>query len=616
MNKFFDLKSGSRNIVDLKTPHHFTKQSGVGFQPALRRAQPKRSGSKRFFTALLVLLFLIISATAAGFFIFYNNGSSNDSVKLSLSTPKNLSSGEELTLALAYENLDKVLLKDIEVVAQYPQGFFFDRANLEPSGTEKNIWQLPDLAVGQKGKIEVVGQLIGKINEAKEFNLIFYYQPANFNSTFKTELKTKVTISDVLFEVKAESPKELLPGTEANFKVSYKNATAAAMPDMSLGFDLGDNFNLTEASPITTSDLIWLFPKIEGGEQGEINFKGKFKETVNGDVPWQFRVVEKVVREGQKQERLLYQEEGTIKIVAPAVKIDLQPEKSELNLGDALVYHLALENTGQTKITDAVLQLKVDSALVDWQNFTQTQGETVKDNTLSWTKDSGDFGKKLAAIQPGAKEELSISLPLVKEPSTLNNPEEFNIIGQASLNYNFAGQTLTVSSQPAIASLLAKPKLTVEARYYLDSKTKVGQGPLPPTIGQQTQYRIYWKVFAGSKGLSQGEVKASLPPYLKWLKQIDQTTSGNAVNYNEADRQLSWRWDSLPAFSETMVSFDLAVTPTESQVNQLLILTNPTALASHEQGTDAVVSKTANLLTSDLVGDPLAQGKGRVVVGK
>lgn len=618
MNKSFDVKPASRNIVDLKTPHHFTKQSGAGFQPPLKRPPLKRSGSKRFFTALLVLLFLIISATVAGFFIFYNNSSSNDSIKLSLSTPKNLSSGEELTLTLAYENLDKVPLQDIEVVAQYPQGFFFDRANLKPTGEGSNIWQLPDLAVGAKGKIEVAGQLIGKINEAKEFKITFYYQPANFNSSFKTELKADINISDVLFEVKVESPQELLPGDEANFKISYKNATAEAMNDLKMSFDLGDNFILSEARPTTSAaDLRWSFEKIEAGSSGEINFKGKFKEGSGG--AWQFKVWQNVLREGLKQERLFYQEAGTIAISSPALKINLESEnKQPINFGDKLVYRLTMENSGQAKVVDGVLQIKLDGNLIDWEKFDNALQATRKNQVLEWTKESGEIGKKLAEILPGAKESIKVELPLTGDQSRAgsSNPEDFMIRAQVNLTYSFAGKIATFSSEPLVLNLAGKPQLTTEARYYLDQKTKVGQGPLPPTVGQETRYRVYWKIFAGSSGLSLGQVKTTLPSYLKWVGKVDQSNSADTVDYNETSRQISWQWQSAPSYGEAIVSFDLAVTPTASQVNQLLILTNPTTLESQEQATNNVVTKTANLLTSDLVGDPVAQGKGRVVVGK
>ena len=64
-----------------------------------------------------------------------------------------------------------------------------------------------------------------------------------------------------------------------------------------------------------------------------------------------------------------------------------------------------------------------------------------------------------------------------------------------------------------------------------------------------------------------------------------------------------------------MASFDVSVIPSEAQVNQLLILTNPTSFAAEEKETGNLVSKTADLLTSDLIGDPAAQGSGRVKVG-
>ena len=135
---------------------------------------------------------------------------------------------------------------------------------------------------------------------------------------------------------------------------------------------------------------------------------------------------------------------------------------------------------------------------------------------------------------------------------------------------------------------------------------------IPPAIGQQTIYRIYWKVFSGSNGLTDVKIKTSLPSYVSWQGAIDEATLGSPLSFDELTREVIWTINEVSPNTQLLASFDVAVTPTESQINQLLILNNPTSFNAKEKGGSNLVSKTADLLTSDLLGDPKVQGQGRV----
>jgi hypothetical protein len=62
-----------------------------------------------------------------------------------------------------------------------------------------------------------------------------------------------------------------------------------------------------------------------------------------------------------------------------------------------------------------------------------------------------------------------------------------------------------------------------------------------------------------------------------------------------------------------MASFEVGVIPEGNQINQLLILTNPTQLTGVEKETDSPISKNSNLLTSELLGDPRVEKQGKVI---
>ncbi|MBU1036468.1 hypothetical protein KKF32_00345 [Patescibacteria group bacterium] len=581
-------------------------------------ARTTKGKGKPLLVFLIILFILLISAAIFSFFVFYQDKTSGESVKLSLKSPKELSSGEEFKMQLIYENRDRITLEKIEAVVQYPEGFFFNSSNLKPSGSQNNIWRLPDLEPGQGGKIEISGQLVGKIDEAKEFKATFYYQPTNFNSNFKSELLTTIKINDVLFDVIVEKPEVLSLASMAEFKVKYQNTTTEEMGDLFMSFDLGNDFTVISSSPSTTQDILWKFEKIEAKQEGEINLQGKFAESLTGEVSWLFKVWQNILHEGERQQRLLYQEEEKIQIVTPDLQVNLAfSDSDELSWGGNLDCHLSIENNGLIKAENAFLKVKFDTSLIDWSKFNNQTFAQRDRNTLNWSQESGEFGKKLSEILPQNKIELVFSVPLKEKPSDLDvfTPEDLIIVAEAILNYKTGEKTYSITSEPLTTFLGVQPQLLTEARYYLDEQTAVGSGPLPPVVGQETKYRIYWKAFSGSRALEQLKIKASLPPYINWVQQADDATINSQFNYQEENRQVIWQIESLAPNTQVSVSFDISVVPDSSHFDQLLVLINPTSLQAKEQGNDLPVFIANNLLTSELSADPVASGKGRVKAG-
>jgi hypothetical protein len=622
-SKVVDLRALKKEALnadadDIETPTFYLKKMPDPPAISQTKTRPPRASARKgkpILLFMIILLILLITATIIGFFIFNKSGSSSESLKLTISAPKNLASGDELKLEVAYENMDKVALTNIEAVVQYPEGFYYNRSNLKPSGSQSNIWKLPDLEPGQGGKVEIVGQLIGKLDEDKEFKAIFNYQPTNINSSFNSELAVKIKINNVLLNVNVDKPTALAPGSLAEFKVRYQNTTDSEMKDLKMGFEMGEDFSLAEAVPSTSQDLLWTIDKLDSRQEGELSLKGKFKEGSNGSAPWSFKVWQSILRDNQKQDRLIYQEDGVIQIAQPDFKASLNlAEGQKLTWGNNVDLKFKVENNGSIKGENAVLKIDFNGNLIDWNKY-NNQTQSVRDNnSLTWNKDSGDFGQKLKEIAPNSSLEFDLQIPLKPAPENADalNPEELLFDAVATLTYDSAGKNYTLNSNRYTAFLGSKPQLINEARYYLDSLTAVGLGPLPPIVGQETHYRLYWKIFSGSMGLDNIEVKTTLPKSITWLHAVDQSTNEGQLNYQADSRQVSWNINSLNPNTQVMVSFDVSVIPSADQLNQILILTNPTSLQAKEKNTNLPVTLTNNLLTSELIGDPKSQNQGRV----
>ncbi|PIT90734.1 MAG: hypothetical protein COU22_00505, partial [Candidatus Komeilibacteria bacterium CG10_big_fil_rev_8_21_14_0_10_41_13] len=576
-------KPSGKKVVDLRKKVSSGPASGqlkagsLKRKPASTNFRPKKSsGSPKALKFLIFILIILVAATVASFLLFGGGSLSSNSLKLGFSAPKAIASGEEVLLEIDYENLDKVGLTNLELVIQYPDGFFYNSASYQPANQDHNVWHLPFLAAGQSGSLQINGQLVGEIKSDKEFVIVFHYQPENINSNFNETLTKKIKIEDALLEVETEVPTEIRDGDTVELKARYKNNQKIDMLGLYFAFDFGEAFILDASS----TQIVKEVKELKAGESGELIIRGKIDSTKADPLPWLFKVWQWAdLGQAKLQERILYHQDGQIDVLAPSLTVNLErTATAELNWGDPVDYRIAYENTGELEINQAVLKLQFND-LIDWPGFNNEAGATLDHNTLVWLSTSSEQTKFLEKIKPGDKGEFIVSVPLTKQPEDLlqRSPEELMISAQTMMSVRFNGQNKDFISEGLVIPVASQARITAEARYNLDQKTAVGQGPVPPQIGRTTTYRIYWKIFPGSKSLSQVRLKTTLPDYVEWQEVKDQPASGS-LTFDSSTRQVVWQLDQLSKYTNLLASFDLSVTPSDSQINQLLILTNPTSL--------------------------------------
>jgi len=627
MIKNFDLKKSVRSVVDLKklkkeaSVVNFSSQSERKFASTDFKNYPtaNRSAKKKGFTILtflIILLVLLVASAIAGFFVFSEKGPATKSLKLTFDTPKEAVAGEDFSFTLAYENLDNVSLTQMEMVIEYPENFYFIKANISPQNSEKNVWKLEPIKAGEKKEIHVSGYLTGEIKEEKEFRVIFHYRPENFSSDFQEDIIKKVVINKSLLDVNVEAPELIEDGAIAELKVSCQNNTPEPLADLVLSFDVGDAFLITETMP-AASGTTWQIKTLEPNQNETILVRGKIDTALANPFSWSFKIWQKTPN---GEDHYFYQKTGKINVQAPkvALTLSLDDVEQKINWGETVNYKITLENNGEIPIKQPVLKLIFSSGIIDWSKFNNQNNATVDEakNSLIWISTNGGWANNLSELKPGDKLETTVAIFLQEEPADLANlnADELAINALATMTFKSQEEQKVINSENLIKNINSASKLIAEAKYYLDKQTAVGTGPLPPVIGQTTGYRIYWKLFSGSNGLLNVKVKTTLPAYINWEENGSSVTYGSNLKFDSSKRELVWLIDKIAANSQVMADFSVTVTPQESQVNQLLILTNPTSLEAEEQGA-GLVAKTTNLLTSDLINDPFGQGKGRVNVG-
>ena len=228
-------------------------------------------------------------------------------------------------------------------------------------------------------------------------------------------------------------------------------------------------------------------------------------------------------------------------------------------------------------------------------------------NTITFNKttDSG-----LASLEPGKEGESKFSFSSfgvgTVTGSGLSNPTislDFSVKGH---RVDFAvGQEDVLFSESRKIKITSNPQLFAKALYFVGPFQN--SGPIPPKAEQETMYTITWTVTNPLNNVSGARVSTVLPPYVKWLGQINP--ANEQVDYDESTGAVVWNVGSVSAGAGTVspareVSFQISFLPSVDQIGKTPDLTSEASLTAKDNFTLTPVSDSFTILNTRLTNDP------------
>ncbi|HTW96496.1 MAG TPA: hypothetical protein VMD74_02450, partial [Candidatus Methylomirabilis sp.] len=152
-----------------------------------------------------------------------------------------------------------------------------------------------------------------------------------------------------------------------------------------------------------------------------------------------------------------------------------------------------------------------------------------------------------------------------------------------------------------------------QVRYFDENNLPVGNGPLPPTVGEQTSFKVYWDLTNNLHDLNDVVLETILPPEVTW--DTHNRTSVGTISYDQATNKVTWNIGRLPiTVFRADAEFNIALTPTESDRNKIVVLLAGTKISATDANTNAPLEKNSVPKTTKLEDDEIANmsSDGRV----
>jgi hypothetical protein len=510
--------------------------------------------------------------------------------------PREIVTGASSTLILRYTNGTDEELRNVKLTLTYPDHFLLEELSVgemnQTGTTSATDIDLGTIPVGGTGSIRVRGVMFGDVGGEQSFTstMTFVHGKEKDLAGKKVSVHTFSPSSSTL-ALTLSLPQRLVAYQEVTGVITYHNTGEVDFPMIAIEPEWPTGFTFL-SSTLSVTDGAFVLPAIAAGESGTLNFLGYLNE-VGEQVTFIFHPSFTFDSSRYAQETLTH----IAPVVPPQIRIEHSVDASTVRPGSSATYIVRYENTGEFDVTNLVLAIEATSPFVT---------------------DASMEATTIEKIAPGESGEIQIKVPLRWSiyQSETTDWEGLDVSARAVASYTLGdGSGQRVSSRSAAISSPITTPVVFESfgRYATEAGDQLGRGPLPPRVGIETKYWVFWHVSGTINELTNIQIEATLGDGVVFTGR--QSTSQNSgVEYNARHNSMIWTDDSIqPSLSPTSkivgIAFEVAITP-----NSTMVGTNPTLLYDiHLTGTDArtgaFVSRSGTSVTTSLPGDLMADGK-------
>lgn len=576
---------------------------------------PKSLFQKIFFFSLFLFIGTVIFA---GFSLYTKKQEvSTDYISMDILGQPFVDGGETLELQVRVQNFNDKKLELPDLVLSYPK-------DSSEKGEEVFLRRsLPDLEKGKRATEEFNIVLFGKEGDTRNIHATLEYRIEGSSAIFIKEFDHEVIIRSTPTDISITAPKEIVQGQDFELEVDIQSNSTKQLNNLLLNiqYPLGFEFISSNVEPSYSSHM-WYFDHLDETKENKILIKGKINALAGQGKTFSAILGKQNFAQKNEIETIFNKATHTIDIqqsfITPRIIVNgnNSGEYSVRGGGD-LDIEIDFENTLKTSLTDAKIIAHLEGDLYTKEGVLLQNGEYNSNlNQIIWDKESFE---ELKVLEPGEKGSLSFSLKtkeLVNKSEVLQNPKlliKLDVSG-TELNGEFR-EAFSVARTEVVANsdiaLIAKT-------LYHDGPFK-NYGPIPPRVGEETNYTITLQVTNSSNDVEKGKVTTSLPSYVSWLGAISPSVERQNLSYNEVKRELTWNIGNIPAktgvgFTQPrQVSFQIKVLPSLSHYDQIIPLTKDLVLSGTDTFTKVDLRYKKPQLTTSLKEDSDSKtGDGRV----
>jgi hypothetical protein len=561
-----------------------------------KRYKNKYKFAKIVYSFDLILIGVAITlAGLAAFLTFYSPVAFEDKIYFDATVaPREVIAGAPSTLVIRYTNGTAEVLRGANLRVEFPKHFLLQEATLGGEAIDTDQIELGDISVGDSGSVRIHGVMFGDVGGEQTFTSVMHFVHGIEGDLggIKTDTYTFSPVRSTL-SLNLVLPERLVAFQPVSGTVSYKNTGEIDFPEVSIEPEWPEGFTFLSADTVLKNRSFTL-PAINVGDEGVLNFDGYLGD-VGEEVTFIFYPAFSFATDTYRQETLTH--------TAPVVPPQVQTTQSVINPiatpGGTVRVVMAYANTGETEVTDVKIGVGSDSPFVK----------------------EGVFATTIDRLVAGETGEIVLELPMQYSilASQTDVYENLDLTTKAIASYilgDGSGQRVTTTGSAVSTPITTPIVLESFGRYTAASGDQLGRGPLPPRVGIETKYWVFWRMSGTINDLESVHVEGELSEGVRFTGR--QTVSQNSgVEYESSRNVMTWNSDLIestlsPTSKVVAVAFELGITPTDAMIGTSPTLIDGVRFTAVDARTGEIVPASGRAVTTSLPEDMLAGGNAEV----
>ncbi|OGZ11009.1 MAG: hypothetical protein A3C93_01525 [Candidatus Lloydbacteria bacterium RIFCSPHIGHO2_02_FULL_54_17] len=546
---------------------------------------------------------------------------SEKNIKIALDLPVGATPGIPTEIVVHVTNNNRVPLEYAALAVVFPSGTRSSESVDKDLVDEKKI--LGTVKAGEVIDYRTTAIFLGEENMEKEISANLEFRFAGINSVFTKKEGRSIRMLSAPINLTVNVLKEINAGQSLELAISALSNTVIPLRDVFIKIEYPVGFSYSSAEPKPDFGAnIW--------RVGTLAPSGKFTAKISGVLSGedaQEKVFHTSVGVGSDQTardiNTLYSKVvSAVKLTRSfiGIKLSLNGKPAgdvPVSFGKAVSGAIAWRNNLDSKVERAQIEVKLRGVALNRTTIKAENGGFYRssDDTIIWESRGNTALAVLEAGESGAVGFSFQPLPPVTGNQLLVNPTitaEVTVRGDRLSETGVPEEIKSVMIQSVRVS--SEAQFASRAVYYVGPF--VNSGPIPPRVEQETTYTIIWSIVNTSNTLTNAEVRAVLPIYMKWYGSV--SPSSESVVYNRNTNEIIWSPGEIPAGTGVgkpprEVAFQVVLTPSYSQLDIVPPLITGTTFTGSDTFTGVLLKQEKDDVNTNLSTDPRATGDSGTV---
>ncbi len=571
--------------------------------------------SMSFFTKLLIFsgIFCVV-AVGIGAYIFWNGANmiSANNIDISINGPISVPGGTPVSFDITVTNKNNIDLQLVDLSVNFPAG----ATNPDNPSQELTIYRelVGDIKAGQSATKTVKVIIFGEENAQKQIIIDVTYKVKGSSSSFTKEKSYNILINSSPVILTVSSFKEITSGQEFDMKVDIKSNSQETLKNvlLSSAYPFGFTY-LSSDLKASVDNTTWRVGDIPPGRHKTITIHGKLQGEDTDTRVFHFSVGAQSSRSPNTIGTEYMSITQEIAIQKPFVTVGISLD-GDTTSGDAMAefnqpvrVEVTWFNNLPQAISDAEIIMKLSGTAYD-KTLVQSGTGYFRSGTndIVWNQQTTS---QLASL--GAGESGNVSFTIT--PRDLGVPGRPVINPTLSLSASVSGkrtqETGVAGNLTAIANRIDRigTSISLSGRAVRTVGPFANTGPIPPQAEKRTTYTVVWTIDNTANIVNNAVVTAKLPPYVKWVNQINPSTEDISINQDSGI--ITWNAGTIGTYTANSgqrkeVNFQVSFEPNVNQIGSYPTIIGDASLTGVDNFTGAVVGSVQSYLTTRFSTDP------------